>query len=482
MDGPARHHLLRSPVGLLLAFGFAWAGPLASQSPSAAPEAADSTEVALRTPTLSEWADRSWNLLADRWAAREGGFSREGLLLRFDSGFDAEYALDLISSRFDPWDDAGWAQRSNGLRYWSGSINHRVMTDGAQAKVRVGVGGRFSLGVRYDRETNPALNRDLLRAEVAWGGATGFHTFLGASLQAEKPDRDLVLGAGWRGPTVAARLELHALDAFSNVIYNGLGVDPAFADEATDYDGMPLGIRASTRVGKPDGLGLSLEAGFQLPTTLRRYEQEDPDRGWVQDEDFAMVGVAADVPLGSRVRVGGMATLLRAHRDRTPLADGDSEDAFELTEETIQVGLQATALPWPSLEVRGWAARSWRPERRTPTASGEGPESGAPGTGPTVDYLDRAWSGQLQLAHRTTRHLRLRGAWDFDFREVVRGEGQVQSLEPLGRNNHRARIEAAWVRAGRFELTLGVRFDTDGDPPFDRGPFDGGHGRLVIYW
>lgn len=169
-----------------------------------------------------------------------------------------------------------------------------------------------------------------------------------------------------------------------------------------------------------------------------------------------------------------MATLLRARRDRTPLAQGDPEDAFELAEETTSAGVFARALPWPSLEVRVLALRSWRPERRTPS----GPASAAP----EVDYLDRAWSGQLLLGHRTTRHLRLRAAWDFDFREVVRGEGQVPSLESLARNNHRARFEAAWVREGRFELAVGVRVDTDGDRYLNRGPFDGGHGRLVVFW
>jgi hypothetical protein len=38
------------------------------------------------------------------------------------------------------------------------------------------------------------------------------------------------------------------------------------------------------------------------------------------------------------------------------------------------------------------------------------------------------------------------------------------------------------VREGRIEIALGVRFDTDGDRYLDRGPFDGGHGRLVVYW
>jgi hypothetical protein len=480
---PPRPHLLRVAPGLLLASslaafgllapGFATA-PLTAQAAPTPGEAADSGAVVLESPTLFEWADRSWNLLADRSAASVGGFSREGLLLRFHPDFDAEYALDLISSRFDPWQDAGWAGRSDGLRYWSGSINHRYMIDGAQAKVRFPLGSGWSVGVRYDRESNPALDRDLLRAEVAWGRPRGLHAFLGASLQADKPDRDLVMGVGWRAEVAAVQVELHALDAFSDVIYNSLGVDPAFSDAAVDYAGAPLGLRASTRLGRPEGLGVSLEAGVQLPTTLRLYEQEAPERGFDQDEELVLVGVSADYPVLPTLRLGGVATLLRAERERTPLAEGDPEDAFHLTEETIALGVQASALPWPSLEVRGMAARSWRPERRIPSGSGS--------AAPSVDYLDRAWSGQIRLAHRTTRRLRLRGAWDFDFREVVRGEGQVPALEPLGRDNHRARIEAAWVRSGRFELTLGVRFDTDGDRYLNRGPFDGGHGRLVIFW
>ena len=52
-------------------------------------------------PSLASWADRTWDLLADRSAGDAGAFSRDGLLLRFHEDIDAEYErLSAAGMRF----------------------------------------------------------------------------------------------------------------------------------------------------------------------------------------------------------------------------------------------------------------------------------------------------------------------------------------------------------------------------------------------
>ncbi len=484
MARPAGPDLLGT---VFLLTGLAWAAPGVAQgvpadsggvpdptgaaSVPSAESPPDSSSLGV-PPSLASWADRTWDLLADRSAADAGAFSRDGLLLRFHEDIDAEYALDHISSRFDVWEDGAWAARTDGVRYWSGSIDHLQMTDGAQVKVRVPLGRAWAFGLRYDRESAPPLERNLLRVRIGREPARGFGAWLGASLQPVKPDRDLELGIGWAGEGTRVQVALVALDGFSNLIYNGIGVYEGFAPRAVDYDGLSLGVRASAAVATPGAVRLSLHAGVQLPTTLRVYEQEAPDRGFRQEEDFQMVGVLADIPLLPALEVGGLATLVRTERSREPLPDGEPEDRFRLYESTTRLGLLARARPTSSLQLKAWAAREWRPQRRWDTGT---PEE-------ALDYLDRGWIGSIGLHHRTTRHLRLRGAWDFDVREVPRGDGRLPGRESLARNNHRFRLEGAWVLESRFELALGVRLDGDGDRYLDRGPFDGGHGRLIIHW
>ena len=484
MARPAGPDLLGA--AFLLA-GIAWAAPGAAQAVAAdsgsvlggmaptrspAPPPDSSGPGLPPPPSLASWADRSWDLLADRSAADAGAFSRDGLLLRFHEDIDAEYALDHVSSPFDWWEDGAWEARTDGVRYWSGSIDHLQMTDGAQVKVRVPLGRDWAFGFRYDRESAPPLDRNLLRVRIGREPDRGFGAWFGASLQPVKPDRDLELGIGWAGEGTRLQVALEALDGFSNLIYTGIGVYEGFSPRAVEYDGFPLGIRGSGAVAGPGSVRLSLHAGVQLPTTLRVYEQEAPDRGFRQEEDFQMVGVLVDAPVSPGLEVGGLATLVRTERSREPLPDGEPEDRFRLHESTTRLGLLARAWPASSLQVKAWAAREWRPQRRWDTRA---PDD-------ALDHLDRGWIGSIALDHRTTRHLRLRGAWDFDFREVPRGDGRLPGRESLARNNHRFRLEGAWVLEGRFELAVGFRLDGDGDRYLDRGPFDGGHGRLILHW
>ncbi|HSM06230.1 MAG TPA: hypothetical protein VK858_16540, partial [Longimicrobiales bacterium] len=231
-------------------------------------------------PSLASWADRTWDLLADRSAGDAGAFSRDGLLLRFHEDIDAEYALDHVSSPFDWWEDGAWEARTDGVRYWSGSIDHLQMTDGGQVKVRAAVGGDWAFGFRYDRESVPPLDRNLLRVRIGLDPARGFGAWFGASLQPIKPDRDLELGVGWTGDRTRIRLSVHALDAFSDVIYTGIGVDEDFAARAVDYDGVPLGVRGSLALEAPGTLRLSVHGGVELSPTLRVFEQAAPERGF----------------------------------------------------------------------------------------------------------------------------------------------------------------------------------------------------------
>lgn len=72
--------------------------------------------------------------------------------------------------------------------------------------------------------------------------------------------------------------------------------------------------------------------------------------------------------------------------------------------------------------------------------------------------------------------------WEMDCGSVERGAGSVPSVDPLDQDNHRLRFEWGWRPGTHFEVVLGFRWDGDGDPAFDRSPFDGGHGRVVVRW
>ena len=70
---------------------------------------------------------------------------------------------------------------------------------------------------------------------------------------------------------------------------------------------------------------------------------------------------------------------------------------------------------------------------------------------------------------------------DVDRRNVVRGDGEVPSPEPIGRHNSEIRADFGWRFANRSLFALGLGFDLD-PGIYPRGWFGGAHGRFALYW
>ena len=426
--------------------------------------------------TLASWAEDAWLRLLDRDAARDGRLSDRGILQRFNSTIDPDYQVNLIRARFGPLDDADWARRPRGARYWGGSINTRDFAEGAEFKESVALSRRWSADVRYTKEDLPELTRSLVRIGFVRRTEGGFFSSIEGTLVPLKPSSDLEVGAGWRPPGGGGDRELAlyiaVLDAFNDLIYQDLKVLNAEADTALDYERQPVTLRstATWRLGtrwRVEGRG-----GVMLPATLRAYVQFAPDSGFRQAERYGFAGVLVEWHASERVTLGGFATYLRAVTDRTPLPNGRALDDFRLTERTMQVGSLLLARVAPDWVIESWLGRNWRPERRTYRT----------GAAPDVNYEDVAWSGQATLARRPARGFTAGVTYELDLRDVTRGAGQVPAREAsLGRHNNEARVEFGWRAATRYAFELGLGIDLD-PGIWPRGWFGGGHGRFVLYW
>lgn len=432
--------------------------------------------------TLRGWVEGRWAMLEDRGAAAGGRLSPDGILRRFHPGIDAEYRLDLVSSRFGLADDHRWYRRAGdaggGVRYWAGSINQRVLTTGAEARATVPVDSAWSLGVGYRRRESPVVDRGLLHLRVrrAWeGGVTGY---VEGSLHADKPDSDVTVGARWDGGRTRAAVAVTLLDAFSDVIYQGLVVWHGFAPVATDYERHPVALRASAEHAfGADGEGVRLEAhgAWMRPARVRAYRQTAPDSGFVQDERFSLAAGLVEAPVAAGVRAGVFASRVRAELDREPLPAGPASDDFRLVERTTRAGAFVLARAGASLEVEGRVAREWRPELRERPAT-------APDSLPGVDYEDRAWIGRLGGSLAVGAGFDAVAAVEWDLRDVVRGAGQVPATDSFDQDNTRLNLGVGWSPGPAAELLLGYRLDLDGDPGTGHGSFDGAHGRFALRW
>jgi len=436
-----------------------------------APVHAQSDSASLHA-TLRGWAEETWVLLEDRDAAVGGRFSDAGMLQRFHPGIDAEYELDVISSRFGLSDEYAWQRRASGARHWAGSVNQRDLVAGTDFKVVTPLGGRWVAQATFNKEDSPSLARNLLRVRFTREWSGGAFAFLETSLHSIKPDNDVTVGAGWRGSAAEASVALTVLDAFSDFIHQKLEVWPGFADTALDYERQPLAMRASFETSLATRVRLEGYGAVLLPSRVRAYLQLAPDSGFRQEDRFAFLAGLIEWSASPHLRTGLFATYVRAATDRRPLELSRDLDDYRLVERSAQAGGFAVARLSRYWFVESWLARRWRPERRVYRS----------GAAADVDYEDRAWSGQSVVMYRATRGFTSHLAFEIDIRDVVSGDGHVPRQESLGRHNTRVRFDVGWSFKGGTSLLLGYRIDLDGDDYTDHGRFDGAHGRLVIHW
>jgi hypothetical protein len=217
---------------------------------------------------------------------------------------------------------------------------------------------------------------------------------------------------------------------------------------------------------------LETHGAVLLPGRIRAYRQLQPDQGFRQEERFAMAGALAEWSFSPRLRAGGLLTWVRAATDRTPLAAGRALDDYRLVERTTRYGLYLLAWPHPRWLLQSWLMREARPENRIYRN----------GAAPAVDYEDRSWQSQTVLSYRATGGFFASASFETDLRYVLKGAGQVPSLEPLGQHNVRVRVELGWRLGRNVMLSGGYRMDLDGDPGTGHGRFDGAHGKFAVYW
>ena len=148
--------------------------------------------------SLRGWADDIWLRILNRTGATEGRLSEFGILQRFHTITDANYAIDLISNRFSLSENYAWYHRDGGLRWAAGSVTTRDLAQWLEFKVAVPFARAWSFNVRYNAESSLEVERNVLRAAIDHRWTSGWFAYGGGTLVTNKADIDLVVGGGWR--------------------------------------------------------------------------------------------------------------------------------------------------------------------------------------------------------------------------------------------------------------------------------------------
>jgi hypothetical protein len=433
--------------------------------PGSVPGAAQGVVCGAGGVTLRGWEEGARIMILDREGSFDGRFSERGILQRFHPLMDAEYRLDLMSSSFPLDEECAWYRRDSGARFWAGSINHLRLIQVGQIKARVPLGENWAVRVEHLHEETLQARRNLLRLGFERDLAEGTgRVFLSGTPIAIKPEVDLELGASWFPGGGEVTVAVGALDVFSDVVYQVLGVGAALADSTLDYLSRPYTVRVFVEL--PLHPRLRMEAfGLRLtPTRVRVEPQGEAWEGFVQDEGYAYAGGLLEWTPGDRTALGALATWKRGRTEREP-AEGAAlggMDSFQVLETSRQLGAFLIHDPFSQLRIRGWLVRVMEEETRKSVV------------GPSF-HQKRTLAMRLDLTYRGGSGLHGELGLDGTDRSG-NGVRPVPSIQPLFRGDYRLRGDLGWRFGERALFVLGANLD------LDSGGFDGGHGRFSISW
>lgn len=196
------------------------------------------------------------------------GLDEEGVRRDFAQG--TEYFLDRFSYVVRaPWWDRGLPRFGNAFTLAVGSTSSSQFTIESQFDHALPLGEGFTF--RYHFQQSEHRDTRFVRNEIALERTVGEHAavFVQASPLAEKSGIDVSVGAFlWRTDESALRVMLTAVDA------------PNEKSGEVEYLDQPFGAMVSGVFGDPDAARLYVEAGAQLPFTLRRLDDGSRLRLW----------------------------------------------------------------------------------------------------------------------------------------------------------------------------------------------------------
>ena len=423
--------------------------------------------------SLQSWVDDIWFNIEDRNGNVGGRLGREGQLARFADILDAEFGVDRISMAFSATQDWRWRQAKQGARYLAGSINMRDLVAAGDVKAVVPLSGSWQFRAAvYERE-GPGRNHHYMRLrfqrEVP---ELPIFAYAEGNFPRIKPDMDVTVGGGWKSDKADVQVAFTLLDTFSDAIYQGLGVWSGWADSAFDYENVPLAMRMRTRVQPVSRLFFEFHTGRVFPNTLRIYRQVAPDTGFRQKESLYYAGGLLEWQFSPSLHVAAFANTVRAMTDRTQLPSGDPLDVFGLNERTDQIGLMARYVLNPRWIFHAWIMELRQYHERVSLTNAS----------LAIDYEDSAFDGQFEVGYRSSSGFVGNIAFEWDHRDVLRGEREIPSTESIGQHHSRIRMDLGWRFGSRASFVGGYRIDYDGDPGTQKGWYDGAHARFTAYW
>lgn len=442
-------------------------------------------------PTWQRWEQEVLLGLRDR----EGGFGGypfdRGRLRRYTPEMDHEYRLDRRAVQFAPEDDAAWFATAHGVRTTTASLDKARFGTVTEVRHRLDVGERHRLAFDAVHQEDFTARRFFIEGSYGYVVRPGHIVGVTHTMGRFKPDLDAeVFYEAEHSRLGRLRAGLVALDAYNNVIFDRLGVDPALQDTLRSYDRAQRLVRVrwqSPALATAFGpVRVEAYGGVQPTSRATVTTFSDPAFAYRREEQFGYAAALVALTHGPLV----LSTRAGYWTDRNWFdASPEAADARDYTtrQRELHLGSRAQAR-WPlrpshDLEAVADMALVYYRDAQT----------GTDFTGSTVAVPLDLRETRVEAEARLT-WLPVDGGFRASLRWLLDGRTHGEQIDTF---------EAAFLRFGQpspqhrmslllgYDLRRGIRIeagasvDLDGDTFYDdRGwtLFDGGFGRVTMLW
>lgn len=435
--------------------------------------------------TLDGWAsDRRTQLLDRRHAYGDRLYDR-GAFRHITPDMDREYALDMVSYRFNPEEAYAWLQMDDGLRVRAGSIVRAEWAIVTEFKHGATLGDGHRLYVDGVLQQDPEAQRSLLQFRYDWQFTGRHHAGVRHTFSQYKPDIDPSLYYQYGDHRAGhVRAEVTFMDAYHDVIFSSLGVSEKDEDFVEEYRRNPYLLQLSLATPARYPLRGEVRVGWQPESELVFTSQTDPENQYRDEQAVHYAGAMLTYDAGP------VTTGLIYLRDRSALqrvGEGDAVSAQYETEQRLERGGGFVMGSW-----RAWRAEAWffledYYDRQ------EGRDYSLSTIGRAMDFTEYRKNLRLRIFYAPNRTGWYAG---LEYISLTRRLGEDPWIMGNEWTSHWFELAPSNARSAllvgyRFErgtFSFGVNYDMDGDETFKSPPdyskkrFDNGFFRFTLDW
>lgn len=436
--------------------------------------------------TLAYWSHSRRLMVLDREHSFGDRYFDRGVFRHITPFVDREYDMDMMAYRFRPSEDARWQQAAGGIRVRAGSVERDLWAIKTEIKNTVPFGEDNShlFSIEGILQEDPQSSRSLL--EMGYGYAISPNHAVGIrhTFSRYKYDLDVTPYYAYASPRWGrAEVAVTLLDAYSNFIYEQLGINTDILDVVRTYDRRPYLLQVRYASPEQYRLGGELEIGWQTQSRST-YDSQLSSFQFSQTDQLHYASALVEYRLRKSLAAG-----VYFKRDASKLSRLTGSDSLNTDYSNQQIHQRIGVYirgDWTRVRGEVYAFTG----RYDDTQRGDGFNTSLIDQAFDLDTDMRAVSARVvydaqSLPYFGVQYIRFRRDLNVPRTTVIADEwtGKFYSAGP----NHDRLIGLIGHRFGRGSVSMGIGLDLDGDPVRYKPElplryFDNGYFQFAMTW